>query len=95
MEQIMNYIKPELLIVAVVLYFIGMGLKKAQYFADKHIPLTLGIIGVVLASLYIFGTTQISNLQEGSLAVFTALVQGLLVAGFSTYVDQIIKQAQK
>ena len=30
MEQIMNYVKPELIVVAVVLYFIGMGLKQAQ-----------------------------------------------------------------
>ena len=30
MEQIMNYVKPELIVVAVVLYFIGMGLKKAE-----------------------------------------------------------------
>ena len=29
MDQILDYIKPELLIVAVVLYFIGIGLKKA------------------------------------------------------------------
>ena len=28
MEQIMNYVKPELVVVAVVLYFIGIGLKK-------------------------------------------------------------------
>ena len=28
MEQIMNYIKPELVVVAVVLYFVGMALKK-------------------------------------------------------------------
>lgn len=28
MEQIMNYVKPELLVVAVVLYFCGMGLKQ-------------------------------------------------------------------
>ena len=30
MEQITNYIKPELIVVAVVLYFVGMGLKQAQ-----------------------------------------------------------------
>ena len=30
MEQIMNYIKPELVVVAVVLYFVGIGLKQAQ-----------------------------------------------------------------
>lgn len=95
MEQIMSYIKPELLIVAVVLYFVGMGLKKAQYFADKHIPVTLGAAGIILAALWVFGTSEIRNAQEASMAVFTAVVQGLLVAGLSTYVDQIIKQSQK
>ena len=30
MEQIMNYVKPELIIVAIALYFLGMGLKQAQ-----------------------------------------------------------------
>ena len=91
MEQLMNYVKPELLVVAVVLYFVGMGLKKAQYFADKHIPAVLGVTGCVLAALYVFGTTNITNIQEASMAI----VQGLLVAGLSTYVNQLIKQATK
>ncbi len=30
MDQIMNYVKPELIVVAVVLYFCGMGLKQSQ-----------------------------------------------------------------
>ena len=30
MEQIMNYVKPELVVVAIVLYFIGMWLKKGR-----------------------------------------------------------------
>ena len=42
MEQIMNYVKPELIIVAIVLYFLGMGLKQAQAVKDKYIPLILG-----------------------------------------------------
>lgn len=95
MEQLVNYVKPELLVVAVVLYFVGMGLKKAQYFADKHIPAVLGAAGCVLAALYVCGTTQVANIQEASMAVFTSIVQGLLVAGFSTYVNQLIKQATK
>lgn len=95
MEQIMNYVKPELLVVAVVLYFVGIGLKKAQYFADKHIPATLGAAGILLAALYVFGTSAVTNAQEASMAVFTAIVQGLLVAGLSTYVNQIVKQISK
>lgn len=95
MEQIMNYVKPELLVVAIVLYFIGIGLKKAQYFADRHIPLALGVCGCTLSALWVFGTCSIETPQEISIAVFTALVQGLLVAGLSTYVNQLFKQANK
>lgn len=95
MEQILNYVKPELLAVAVALYFIGVGLKKAQYFADKHIPTTLGAVGIVLSALYVFGTTSIDTLQSTCMATFTAIVQGLLVAGLSTYVNQILKQSNK
>ena len=52
MEQITNYIKPELLIVAFVLYFIGVGLKKSQAVKDKYIPLILGAIGVVVCAAW-------------------------------------------
>lgn len=38
MEQIMNYVKPELLIVAVVLYFIGMGIKKIRSHTGQIYP---------------------------------------------------------
>ena len=30
MEQITNYVKPELIVVAIALYFVGMALKQAQ-----------------------------------------------------------------
>ena len=48
MEQIMNYVKTELLVVAVVLYFCGMGLKQTQMIKDAHIPMIL----VPLASFF-------------------------------------------
>ena len=48
MEQIMNYVKPELVVVAVVLYFVGMALKKSQTVADKYIPIALGGLGVII-----------------------------------------------
>ena len=35
MEQIMNYVQPELIVVAIVLYFCGMGLKQTQAIKDK------------------------------------------------------------
>lgn len=95
MEQIMNYIKPELIVVAVVLYFIGMWLKKAQAVKDKYIPLILGGIGIVLCAIWVLATSTIGTGQEIAMAVFTAIVQGILVAGVSTYINQIMKQSQK
>ena len=95
MEQIMNYVKPELIVVAVVLYFIGMGLKQAQAVKDKYIPLILGGVGVVLCAIWVISTSTTGNGQDIAMAVFTAIVQGILVAGLSTYVNQIVKRAKK
>lgn len=95
MEQIMNYVKPELIVVAVVLYFVGAGLKKSEAVADKYIPIILGAVGVVLCAIWVLATCPIDTGQNIAMAVFTAIVQGILVAGLSTYVNQIIKQSQK
>jgi len=35
--DIMSYVRPELLVVAVVLYFLGMWLKQAAFIKDKYI----------------------------------------------------------
>lgn len=95
MEQIVNYVKPELIVVAIALYFVGMALKQAQAVKDKHIPLILGGIGVVICAMYVFATTTLGTPQDIVMAIFTAVVQGILVAGLSTYVNQLIKQTNK
>lgn len=95
MEQIMNYVKPELIVVAVVLYFIGMGLKQAQAVKDKYIPLLLGGAGIVLCAIWVLATSPLGTGQDIAMAIFTAIVQGILVAGLSTYINQIVKQANK
>ena len=38
--QIKDYVKPELLVVALVLYFIGMWLKQSETVKDKYIPVS-------------------------------------------------------
>ena len=95
MEQIMNYVKPELIVVAIVLYFCGMALKQTQVVKDKHIPMLLGAGGIVLCGIWVLATSPLGNGQEIAMAVFTAIVQGILMAGLSNYVNQIIKQANK
>ena len=79
MDQIMNYVKPELIVVAVALYF----------------PLLLGGVSIVLCAIWVLATSEIGNGQQVAMAVFTAITQGILVAGLSTYVDQIKKQVHK
>ena len=86
MEQIMNYVKPELLIVAVVLY---------EAIPDKYIPAILGALGILICGIYVIATCAISGAQEIAMAIFTAITQGILVAGLSNYVNQIVKQASK
>lgn len=95
MEQIMDYVKPELIVVAVVLYFVGVGLKKAQAISDKYIPIILGAAGIVICAVWVVATCPLDSGQNIAMAIFTAIVQGILVAGLSTYVNQIIKQVQK
>lgn len=95
MSQIIEYVKPELLVVAVALYFIGMSIKNTQAIKDKYIPSILGVIGIVLCALWVFSTTTTTGSQQIALAIFTSIIQGVLVAGLSTYVNQIIKQTKK
>ena len=95
MDQIMNYVKPELIVVAIVLYFLGMALKQAQSVKDKYIPLILGSVSIVLCAIWVLATSEIRNGQQVAMSIFTAITQGILVAGLSTYVNQIKKQVHK
>lgn len=89
-----DYIKTELLILIPVLYFIGIGLKKSKL-PDKWIPMALGTFAVVLSTIWVFATAEISGSQEVAFAIFTAVTQGVLVAGASVYVNQLYIQAKK
>lgn len=93
--DIMNYVKPELLIVAIALYFLGGGLKKAAFLKDKYIPLTLGVVGVFVCGIWVAATSRFTTWQDIALAVFASITQGILVAGLSTYADQLMKQNKK
>ncbi len=95
MDQIMNYVKPELVVVAIVLYFFGMWLKQAAFIKDKYIPLVLGIVGIFVCGIWVMATASFATGQDIASAIFASITQGILVAGLSTYVNQIIKQLNK
>lgn len=82
-----QYIKPELLILVPVLFVLGEIIKKTEFVKANWIPAILGITGVILSALYVWATSGFSVMM-----IFVSVTQGILVAGASVYVDQIIKQ---
>lgn len=93
-ELLKEFVKPELLVLVPVLYLVGAGLKKSEL-ADKLIPAVLGLAGVLLAAMYIAATGAFAGAQDVIAGVFAALTQGILCAGASVYVNQLVKQAGK
>lgn len=64
MEQITNYVKPELIVVAIALYFIGMAIKQSETIADKYIPSILGIAGIVICGIYVVASSSLGTGQD-------------------------------
>ena len=94
-NMLKEYIKPELLVVAIVLYFVGMGIKNTELIKDKYIPIILGFLGIFVSAIYIIATSTINGYKEVLMVIFTSIIQGVLVAGASVYINQIIKQSKK
>ncbi len=93
-EMLKEFIRPELLILIPVLYLLGIALKKS-FVEDKHIPWILGAVSIILCLMFIASTSVINGYQEVLLSIFTGVTQGVLCAGASVYVNQLIKQATK
>ena len=89
-----DYIKPELLILIPVLYLIGIAVKKSNL-ADKFIPWVLGVVSVLLCAIWILANSTIDTGAQIATAIFTAITQGVLIAGASVYVNQLVKQTGK
>ena len=90
------FIKPELLILIPVLFFIGTGLKKSEHVKDKYIPISLGGAGIFLAIIWVLSSTAIRGFQDVLMAFFVGLTQGVLCAAGSVYFDQpVLKQPKK
>lgn len=94
-ELIKNFIKPELLILIPVLYFVGMAIKNTLVIKDKFIPVILGLAGILLSVLWVLATADFYTTKDIFMAIFIAITQGLLCAGGAVYINQTYKQSQK
>lgn len=88
--NLIQYIKPELLVLIPILWFVGFCIKKSNI-KDTFIPLILGGAGIILATVWIFGNVQ----TDFANCLFAGITQGILCAAASVYGTQIYIQAQK
>ena len=66
-EQLRNFIKPELLILIPVLYWIGYAVKRSKWQMNGSRRI-IGVTGIVLSGLYVCGTESLTLLS-----VFTSV----------------------
>lgn len=92
--NLIEFIKPELLILIPVLYVVGIGIKKSAL-SDTLIPRVLGIISIVLSAIWVVATSDISTLKDVYYAIFISITQGILSAGASVYFNQLYVQSKK
>ena len=92
--NVLDFIRPELLILVPVLNAIGLGIKKSKI-ADTLIPLLLGACGVLLAIVYMVATEPFDDYRAIASAVFAGITQGVLCAAVSVYANQLWKQIKK
>lgn len=90
MEGIESYIFEDLLVLIPFLYVMGMMLKRTERVKDKHIPLAIGGVGILMACIFEFA--MLGLCWD---AVFEGIIQGVLCAGVAVFVNQTYKQASK
>lgn len=95
MDNIVEYIKPELLLLVPVCYISGVTLKKSKVFKNEYIPFILGFIGITLSLLYLFATSDIIGAKGVAMLIFSGITQGILCSGASVYFNQLQVQASK
>lgn len=87
-----EYIYPSLLILVPVLWIIGKMLKDNNRIHNKHIPLILGVISIILAAIQVLSGAELSGWRDHLAAIFSSIVQGILCAGLAVYGNQMVKQ---
>ena len=93
--QLNDYIRPELLVLVPVLYLVGMGAKKSSRIDDRNIPALLGLVGIVLAAVYMAAAIGPVNTASVLQSTFAAVTQGVLCAGAAVFFNQMAKQSKK
>jgi len=87
-EQIlMDYVKPELLVLILVLWYIGSKIKETSLIKDEFIPFILMVVSIFIAASYVL-------LFEGftGQAFWIGVMQGLVIATIQGWLYSTKKQ---
>ena len=90
MNEIKVFIKPELMILVPMLYMVGKTIKNTKKIHNSRIPFVLGILGIILASIYNIATSELIDYKSLLMCIFVGITQGITCAGLSVYANQLI-----
>lgn len=87
--NLIELIKPELIILVAVIYGLGMFLKSIPNFPDWTIPLVLLVVAVALTIVY-----KAVVLGDGfcGVTIVNGVVYGVLIATIAVYANNVVKQ---
>ena len=89
----MNYVQPELIVVAIVLYFCGMGLKQTQAIKDKKLKKRITVSkvktnnrpkGIILKLLQINKHKRVSLVKLLNQAMTQQLIVNFMISKLNT-----------
>lgn len=89
--EISEYVYPSLGVLIPILYICGVAIKKSSI-KDYKIPFILGIIGIILANIWLFAEKLPTDWHEALTTVLSGTVQGIICAACSVYTNNLVKQ---
>ena len=91
-----NYIRPELIVLVIVLYVIGMAIKNTDFVPDCYIPFILGFISIFICTIYILSASETpENYHQVFSMIFDIIIQGICNAAAAVYGHQLLKQGKE
>jgi len=90
MEQILANIQPELFILIIFIYALGLFLKLNDRFKKEYtIPYILLLVSVITCILWM---GIVLSMGFKAIIIITAVVQGVLIAAIAVFGNELIKQ---
>lgn len=86
----LEYIKPELLVLVFVLWYLGTLLKKSHKIEDWKIPFILMTVSIIMALSWVIITSGLSPM-----AIWVGIMQGFVIAAVEGQAYQYFKQVSE